>query len=74
MSYVMINIDLGDIAHEIAFQPGKVAALLNEVANRCDGDPDDEFVLELIEDLDPATKTMIITIAKAIEAKSGGGT
>jgi len=44
------------------------------VANRCDGDPDDEFVLELIEDLDPATKTMIITIAKAIEAKSGGGT
>ncbi len=69
MSYLSVNVDLTDIAGELAEQPDKLAYLLNDIADRCDGTPDDASITELLENLDNATKGMIEIIAAAIRAE-----
>jgi len=73
MSYLKITIHMENIAHELSDSPSTLAYLLNEITYYRDNEQVNRFVDELIEDLDAATKRMISTIAKAIEAKSGGG-
>lgn len=70
MSYCNITIHMGEIAHELFYSPSKLSYLLNEITCYRDNEQGNRFVNELIEDLDPATKRMISTIAKAIEAEA----
>lgn len=69
MSFISLNVDLSDIARELAEAPRKLAYVLNEMADRCDGTPDDNTIEELIEEFDKATMGMIGIIAAAIASK-----